>query len=225
MWITLFVHVLAGGLALGSGYVALYAAKGARLHRRSGMVFTYAMLAMSGLGIAIALLRNAAPAVNVPAGSLTAYLVTTALSTVRPRSSRALDLVGLIVALALGFICLAFGFQAVSSAGGTRNGIPAFPFFLFGFVATCGAIGDIRLLRAGTIGGTARLARHLWRMCFALLIAALAFFLGQAKVIPAPLRIPGLLALPILAVLATMLYWLWRVRIRQSLRGIAVDRT
>jgi hypothetical protein len=29
-----------------------------------------------------------------------------------------------------------------------------------------------------------------------------------------------LLALPVLAVLATMLYWLWRVRVRGTFRGI-----
>ena len=28
-----------------------------------------------------------------------------------------------------------------------------------------------------------------------------------------------LIALPVVAVLVTMLYWLWRVRIRRSLRG------
>ena len=32
-------HILAGGLALVVGYVALYATKGATLHRKSGMVF------------------------------------------------------------------------------------------------------------------------------------------------------------------------------------------
>jgi hypothetical protein len=57
-------------------------------------------------------------------------------------------------------------------------------------------------------------------MCFALFIAALSFFIGQAHVFPKPIRIPGLLVLPVLAVLVTMLYWLWRVRIRRSLRGI-----
>jgi hypothetical protein len=46
-------------------------------------------------------------------------------------------------------------------------------------------------------------------MTFALFIAAMSFFFGQAKVIPQPLRIPALLALPILAVLVTLLYWLW----------------
>jgi hypothetical protein len=51
----------------------------------------------------------------------------------------------------------------------------------------------------------------------------LSFFIRQAKVIPKPIRIPGLLALPVLAVLVTMLYWLWRVRVRRSVRGVLVN--
>ena len=47
-----------------------------------------------------------------------------------------------------------------------------------------------------------------------------SFFIGQAKVIPEPIRIPGLLALPVLAVLLTMFYWLWRIRMRRNMRGI-----
>ncbi len=42
----LFVHILAGALGLVSGYVALYAVKGATLHRKSGMLFVYAMSTM-----------------------------------------------------------------------------------------------------------------------------------------------------------------------------------
>ena len=44
------IHVLAGLTALMAGAVALYALKGARLHRRSGIVFVYAMLVMSSTG-------------------------------------------------------------------------------------------------------------------------------------------------------------------------------
>jgi peptidoglycan/LPS O-acetylase OafA/YrhL len=71
------------------------------------------------------------------------------------------------------------------------------------------------MIRAGGLRGASRLARHLWRMCFALFIAALSFFLGQSDEIPEPLRILPLLALPVLMVLVTMLYWLWRVRRRR----------
>jgi hypothetical protein len=104
----------------------------------------------------------------------------------------------------------------------SRNGIPAFPFFLFGVVGLLASAGDLRMIRSGALRGVPRLARHLWRMSFALFVAAMSFFIGQAKVIPKPIRIPGLLALPVLAVLVTMLYWLWRVRAkRRTERGIA----
>ncbi len=218
---TLIVHILAGGLGLVAGYVALYAAKGATLHRRSGMVFVFAMLTVAVCGMVIAARRDVAPAVNIPAGLLTAYLVVTALTTIRPpyAGSPWVDAGAMLVALAVGLTSLAFGFEALAS-GGERNGMPAFPFFMFGVVGVVASVGDARVIRSGPLSGAPRIARHLWRMSFALFIAALSFFLGQAKVIPQPIRIPGLLALPVLAVLVTMLYWLWRVRIRRSLRGI-----
>ena len=57
-------------------------------------------------------------------------------------------------------------------------------------------------------------------MCFALFIAALSFFIGQARLFPEPLRIMPLLALPVVAVLVTMLFWLWRMRVRRNARGV-----
>jgi uncharacterized membrane protein len=80
-------HIVAGTLALLSGYVALYAGKGERVHRRAGMVFVYSMLAMCAGGLLLAIARGAAPYLNVPAALLTAYLVITALTTVRPVTS------------------------------------------------------------------------------------------------------------------------------------------
>jgi hypothetical protein len=218
---TLLVHILAGGVGLVSGYVALAAAKGARLHRRSGMVFVCAMLAMCLAALVVVAARGVAPAVNVPAAVLTAYLVVTALAAVRPpvAGARWLDLAGMLVALAVGLTSLAFGVEALAN-GGARKGMPAFPFLLFGVVGLLAAALDARMIRAGGLRGAARLARHLWRMCFALFIAALSFFLGQADELPAALRIPALLALPVLVVPVTMLYWLWRVRGRRGVRGI-----
>lgn len=222
MRVTVVVHILAGSLALISGYVALYAAKGATVHRKSGMLFVYAMLTMAILGAMMAVGQGGAwGAVNFRAGLLTAYLVVTALTTVRPPAagSRWLSVGGMLVALTVGLISLTFGFEAIAN-GGRRNGVPAFPFFLFGLVGLLAGVGDFRIIRSGSLRGAPRIVRHLWRMSFALLIAAMSFFFGQAEVIPKPIRIPALLALPVLAVLVTMLYWLWRVRIRRSLRGL-----
>ena len=62
--------------------------------------------------------------------------------------------------------------------------MPAFPFFMFGLVGVIGSVGDMRILRSGALNGASRLARHLWRMCFALFIAALSFFIGQSDEFP-----------------------------------------
>jgi hypothetical protein len=221
MGMTLVVHILAGGMGLISGYIALYAAKGTTLHRKSGILFVYAMLAMALLGMVIAAGRNVATAINLPVGALTSYLVITSLMTVRPpvAGSRWLNPALMLVALGVGLADFTFAFQALAN-GGKRNGMPAFPFILFGVVALLASIGDLRMMRSGPLQGASRLARHLWRMCFALFIAALSFFIGQAKVIPAPYRNRGLLALPVLAVLVTMLYWLWRVRRKRALHSM-----
>ncbi len=222
------VHIVAGGLGLLAGYTALYSAKGAILHRRAGVLFVYAMLTVCVAGTTIAAVRNVAPALNIPAALLTSYLVITSLITVRavPTRSRWVDVGLMVVALAVGLTCLAFGFEAVAGPDGKgRNGIPAFPYFMFGVVGTLAAALDLKMIRSGPLKGAPRLARHLWRMSFALFIAALSFFIGQAQVFPKPFRIMPMLALPVLAVLLTMFYWLWRIRIRRSLRGIMTART
>ncbi len=217
MDITLLFHILAGSLSLVAGYIALYSAKGGTLHRRSGMAFVYTMLPMTLLGIVLASTRNAAPELNIPAGLITAYLVVTSLATVKPVASpeagRALAVGGLLVALGVGTVMLLFGFEAIA-AGGSRKGMPAFPFFLFALFGLSGAAGDLRMLQSGPPAGRPKIARHLWRMTSALFIAAMSFFLGQAKVIPEPIRIMPLLMLPILAVFVTLIYWMWRMRPR-----------
>jgi uncharacterized membrane protein len=219
---TLLIHIVAGGVSLLSGYVALYAAKGASLHRKSGRLFVYAMLVMALVGAAMAALRGRAPALNVPAALLSAYLVTTALTTVRSAGvwPRRVDRMAVVLAFGISLFTLDLGIEAIAN-GGKRHGMPAFPYLMFGIVALIAGVGDVRMLRVGGLQGAPRLARHLWRMSFALLIAAMSFFFGQADVIPKVFRIPALLASPVVAVLLTMLFWLWRVRRKQSLRSIA----
>lgn len=224
--VTLLVHVAAGVLGIVAGFVALSAAKAARLHRRSGMLFVYAMVVMAVIGSAMAAVWGRQPASNVPVGLLTAYLVITAVTTVRPpaHGSRSLDLGLMLVALAVGLALFAFGAEAFASPQGALNGVPAPPFFIFGFVALLASVGDLRMIRSGgvqVIRGAPRLARHLWRMCFALALAAFSG-LGQAKVVPKPIRSFALLSLP-LGVLVVMLYWLWRVRARRTHRRPADD--
>ena len=160
------------------------------------------------------------------AGLLTAYLVATALATVRPAAGlRWLNVGALLLALTVGLASLAFVFEALASGVGDRDGIPAPIFVKFAVVALLASGGDIRMLRSGGLRGPRRLVRHLWRMCFALYIATSSFFLGQADEFPEMLRHPALLALPVLAVLVAMVYWLWRVRIRGTFRNLVGARS
>jgi hypothetical protein len=76
------------------------------------------------------------------------------------------------------------------------------------------------LLRFGAPNGGPRLAHHLWRMCFALFIAAGSFFSIRervAKILPEPFTTAPLRALPILLLFGAMFYWLWSVRGRRPL--------
>ena len=84
MDIILIAHVFGGSLAIAAGFVAITAPKGAPWHRRSGMVFFYAMLLMATLAVLMAAVRGVAPGTNIPAALLTVYLVVTGVRAVRP---------------------------------------------------------------------------------------------------------------------------------------------
>ena len=121
----------------------------------------------------------------------------------------------MLAAFALGLASIVSAFV---SAGRGNAGF-AFPLLMFGGLALSAGLGDRRMLWAGGLQGTARLKRHLWRMCVALFIAAASFFLGPVRRIPEPLRIPALRLIP-LVVLVTMAFWLWRYRRKRSSPGV-----
>jgi uncharacterized membrane protein len=221
MLLILPLHIATATIALLAGFLALYVAKGATLHRRAGVVFVGAILVMAACGIVIAAARGKAPAVNIPVALLTMYLVITGFTAVHPvdLGKRWLPRLLLLLAAGIGVTDLVFGFQAVAN-GGRRQGIPAVAFFIFGVVALLASALDLRMIRAGGLHGAPRLARHLWRMSAALLVATLSF-VSRPRLFPALLRSTPVLLLPVVAVLVTMIYWLWRVRAKRARRFVA----
>jgi len=210
-------HILAGMLALVFGYVALYATKGAALHRRSGMFFVYAMVTLSLSGALMDALKTRTISVNVVAGLMTFYFVTTALLTVRRRAQESswIDRAAVVFVLTVSVLAFIAGLEMM------RRGRPeAAPSFIFGIVGLLAASGDIRMMRARGIQGPRRIARHLWRMCFAMWVAAASFFWGPPRRVPEMIRIPALQAVAVLLPVGVMLYWLWRLRGRTTLQGI-----
>jgi uncharacterized membrane protein len=209
----LIVHILAGATSLVAGAVALVAAKGGRLHRRSGLVFAIAMLVMTSTGAFIA--ARMPERGSMLAGIVTFYLVATSLLTVKRPVAESRRLLGLLMCTAAtaGIAALYLGTVALDAPNGRVDHLPAQPFFMFGTIALLGAALDARLLVAGDITGRHRIARHLWRMTLAMLVATSSFFLGQPDLLPAPL---WLRAVPVWIVMATLLWQLaktlWRRR-------------
>jgi hypothetical protein len=210
------IHIAAGGLAVILGFVALAVRKGGAAHRRIGMAFVYSMLVM-GISASVIAFRKDPNDGNVTAGLLTAYFVVTAFTAVRPPSSRTwwLNIGALVVASLLSLRMFAGGVIAWQAPRHMLNGVPALMLFFLASVLALAAFGDIRVIRSGPPKGRARLARHLWRMCFAFFIAAGSFFSIRARVatiLPDAINVLPFRMAMILLPFAAMFYWLWRIR-------------
>jgi hypothetical protein len=217
----MFFHILAGAVAIVAGYIALFAGKGTAVHRKTGMWFVMAMIVLGVSATIITIVRER----GTP-GYLPVYLVVTGLTTVRPlgRHQRVLDVAFLLLAAFLSIAVAAEGVDTVVNFGGVREGVPAGMMFFLATITGLAAIGDIRALLSGPARGARRIARHLWRMTFGLFVATGSFFLGQADEIPEAVRIWPVLWVLALAPLVVLLYWMYRVRLRKSLRGLQVLR-
>jgi hypothetical protein len=179
------------------------------------------MLVM-GISASILEFLKGPAATNVVAALMTVYFVGTALTTVRPvsRWTRGINVAALTVAVGLALQGIVGGVKIFNLPGRSYNGIPFFMPFFIATVLILAAAGDVRIMRSGVPRGGPRLARHLWRMCFALFIAVGSFFSVRervAKILPEPFTTGPMRALPILLLFSAMFYWLWRVRGRRPL--------
>jgi uncharacterized membrane protein len=216
-----WIHIIAGLVAIFAGAMAMIAAKGSPLHRKSGTLFTLSMLVMTGSAAIVSLFLRTDHVTGVVA-LFTAYLVCTSWLTVK-RSVQASYwlLAGFALAAALlGIYSLGLWFDFLDDPTTliTRNSPPQ-TLMVFGVISVLCSVLDLRLLRAGQFLGAQRLVRHLWRMCFAMFIATGSFFAGQMQVFPDIVRksaVFGLpiLMIPVLLVIVTTLYWLGRTLLK-----------
>jgi hypothetical protein len=215
----LIAHILGGLLAIATGYVALFARKGAPRHRQAGLAFVYAMLLMGATATALAIAVGRES--QVSAGVVIAYFVITALVTVREPSAtmRIVSIVLMSIALGLGLTGVALTAHALLIGVRVVDGAPVAA-GLLRIILVLAALGDLRVLHTTPLHGAKRLYRHLWRMCYAFFIASGSFFLGQADEIPAAIRFwPALIVLAV-APLAAIAYWAWRLRPRAHDRAL-----
>jgi uncharacterized membrane protein len=210
------IHVCNAVVGLLSGVLSMLFRKGSGLHRVAGNIFFVSMLSMSGSGVLIAAFLRPNHG-NVMAGSLTFYMVATGWRAGRRRDGKAdaFDVGALLAVLAVVAAGVMWGFEAAASPGGSKGGYSAAFFVVFCCIALLFAASDVRLLVRGGVSGAHRIARHLWRMCLALLIAGFSFFPGQARLFsPAVLR-TMVFYLPHLLLIGAMFYYRFRLRVRK----------
>jgi len=134
--------------------------------------------------------------------------------------------------LALGVLTWMNGIKVVRSGAASQDGVPVGMTFFMGSVILLAGAGDLRMLLSGGVRGAKRIARHLWRMCFGLFIAAGSFFLGPSN---RPLRLLSAVGLgqhlsPVLfrttlyliltvLPLVMLIFWLLRVRLTNAYKG------
>ena len=232
----LIFHICAGSLGLLSGIAAMSFRKGSRRHVLAGRVFVASMLTMAVTAVYLAIVRHQPN--NIGGGILTFYLIGTAWLTARRRDGQPnrFDWVLLLIPLALGVLTWMNGLNVVRSGASSQNGVPVGMMFFMGSVMLLAGAGDIRMLLRGGVFGRRRIARHLWRMCFGLFIAAGSFFLGPSN---RPLRLLSTVGLGqhlptdlfnttfylILSILPLILliFWLVRVRFTNAFEGKSIQ--
>src|SRR5271163_2056323 len=233
----LLVHICAGTLGMLSGTAAMSFRKGSPRHVLAGKVFVASMLTMAAGAVYLGIVRHQPG--NTAGGILTFYLIATAWLTARRKDGETnrLDWVALLIPLAIGILNWTNGVQVVRSGASSQNGVPVGMMFFMGSVCLLAAAGDVRMLVRGGVSGTKRIARHLWRMCSGLFIAAGSFFLGPSN---RPLRLLSTVGLgqhlpPVLfstwlylvltlLPLILLIFWVVRVRFKNAYNGQSMPR-
>ena len=156
----LFLHILAGVLALAAAGAALGAAKGGRLHRRAGGAYAAAMAAVGLSALVLALARPSPFLFAVGVFSLFLVFTGWRAATVRDGRPRPVDHAGGAVMAASGLAMLGWGGWGLATGAGAQPVI----LLVFGAIGLSMAAADLRAWRRGPIAGKDRIARHLGRM-------------------------------------------------------------
>jgi hypothetical protein len=219
-WLAFVLHIGAGTVGLLSGALAAFARKGGRLHRAAGNVFFASMVVMATFACWLAVVMPG-QIVNLFIGVFALYLVVSGWMTVRRREGAS----GLPdrIALTVGAVLLApFAILTFQLATGlpplVKSAVPlkgpvAIAIYGFTGVLASAVYGDARVVFAGGVAAAPRIARHLWRMCLGLTLAAgSAFTNGLARLLPGPYHVPTSFFLPQFLPLLLLMFWMIRVR-------------
>ena len=213
----LALHISGATAALISGPAAMIVPKGGRLHRLTGNVFFVSMLVMTGIGAVISPLLN--DPFSAVGGAFAFYLTATGWAAVLRGPGRIgrFEFLALAFILAVASAAATLGGQAMASPSGALDGQPWQAAFIITGLCALAAGTDLMVILKGGVSGPARIVRHLWRMCLALLVTALSFS-AQPKAQPEALRGSPIWMIPALLILIGMIYWLVKGQLQRRRR-------
>lgn len=196
------IHTAAGTIGLVAATVALFAKKGTALHRKAGNYFTISMLIMLSSGFVAALLKESVD--DMFLSVVVMYTVFTAWLTAHRKIGES----GFLEYSALVWIVvIAIAACFVNPSWGDIRNPTIYPYWA-GFAILC-AMGDVHNLFRSGLSGIQRVIRHVWRIGFSLVWAALAFSDKIIKIQGSTIEdSPYIVAIPAILILLTMLYWI-----------------
>ena len=204
------IHTPAGTVGLVAAVVALFAIKGAVLHRKAGIYFTVSMLIMLIAGFVAALIKESPG--DMLLSAVVTYTVFTAWLTVQRKIGETGFLERAAITWIMGVAIAAF----ILSTGRSEAGTPDIYPFWTGFAVFC-AIGDLRNLRRAGLTSVQRVIRHVWRIGFSLVWTALALTDkiikaqgSNVKEMPVD-QLLYIVGIPTMLILIITMYWIMNI--------------
>lgn len=212
----MWIHIAAGIVALLSGTLAVVGRKGGAMHARTGTWFFSSMLVLGVTASMLEPFRN--PPGSPVGGIVVCYFVLTSWVAARRRDGTTgkFEIVACAAALGLSALMVWGGLS-----GASTTPVGAGPIFAFAGLCLIAGLGDLNAILRRKLRPAQRIARHLWRMCFAFFIATGSFFLGQQDVLPQAVRGSPILFVLAFAPFGIMGFWLVRLRFAKSIRRLS----
>lgn len=183
---------------------------------KSARLIGLSMLLLGLTGTVVAIARDIP--LSMLNGAVICYFVLSSLSAIRNPEyvisvfDKLLTVFSWVLVLAFAW----YAFQVTQTESGQLGGFGMAEYIVFGSVMLFSAISDIRYLLKSGLSTVHKLVRHIWRMFFPLFMATAAFFLGQAKLFPKGFQTIELLAIPVVFVILSMIYWVVIMAMKKS---------
>lgn len=207
----MWIHIAGGVIALLSGTMAVAVRKGGAPHVKAGTWFFASMLV---LGVTAAILEPYRPVPGSPVGGImVCYFVATSWVAARRRDGTTgrFEIAACAAALVMAALMAWGGFTGETTPAGPG------PIFALGAICLLAGLLDLNAILRRKLKPAQRIARHLWRVCFAFFIATGSFFLGQQDALPEAVRGSPFLFVLAFAPFAVMAFWLVRVRFPKAI--------